>query len=111
MSPVAVSGLLVFLHSCADLKNLLLGKWHWLLFFLACSMYPRMLVTVDAEMQPVSRRIIAEIWVAFSQNLSDHLGDRCPAPSASARPSTPSARCATRAAQTLHPNTQTLTPP
>ena len=53
MSPVAVSGLLVFLHSCADLKNLLLGKWHWLLFFLACSMYPRMLVTVDADMQPV----------------------------------------------------------
>ena len=24
----------------------------------------------------VSRRIIAEIWVAFSQNLSDNLGDR-----------------------------------
>jgi 26S proteasome regulatory subunit N1 len=38
MSPVAVSGLLVFVHSCADLKGLFLGKWHWLLYFLACSM-------------------------------------------------------------------------
>ena len=34
---------------------------------------------------PVSRKIIAEIWVAFSQNLSDNLADRvqyfgCPSP-------------------------------
>ena len=47
MSPVALSGLLVFAHACADLKGLFLGKWHWLLYFLASSMYPRMLVTVD----------------------------------------------------------------
>merc|ERR1711943_65216 len=30
-----------------------LGKWHWMMYFLACSMYPRMLITVDADMQPV----------------------------------------------------------
>lgn len=53
MSPVAVSGLLIFMHSCADIKNTMLGKWHWMLYFLAISMYPRMLVTVDADMQPV----------------------------------------------------------
>ena len=53
MSPVAVSGLLVFMHCCGDLKGLMLGKWHWMIYFLACSMYPRMLVTVDADMQPV----------------------------------------------------------
>ncbi len=53
MSPVAVSGLLIFMHMCSDLKTLMLGKWHWMMYFLACSMYPRMLVTVDADMQPV----------------------------------------------------------
>ena len=37
------------------------------------------------QIQTASRRIIAEIWVAFSQNLSDNLGDRRPGCGAGSR--------------------------
>ena len=93
MSPVAVSGLLVFLHSCADLKNLLLGKWHWLLFFLACSMYPRMLVTVDADMQPVPCSVrVGKAVDTVGQVPNPRRPDASPKPSHRMQTLTPRAR-------------------
>lgn len=55
----ALGGMLVLLHSCLDLKNTLLDKTHYLLYYLTCAMNPRMLITVNEEMEwrPVTVRV------------------------------------------------------
>lgn len=55
----ALGGVLVLLHSCLDLKNTILDKSHFLLYYLTCAMNPRMLVTVkeDMEWHPVTVRV------------------------------------------------------
>jgi len=59
MSGAAVGALLVVLHSCLDLKNTLLDKTHYLLYYLTCAMNPRMLITVNEDMswRPVTVRV------------------------------------------------------
>lgn len=46
----ALGSVLVLLHSCIDLKNTLLDKSHYLLYYLTCAMNPRMLITVEEDM-------------------------------------------------------------
>ncbi len=55
----ALGGLLVLLHSCLDLKNTILDKSHYLLYYLTCAMNPRMLITVNEELawRPVTARV------------------------------------------------------
>lgn len=55
----ALGGILVLLHSCFDLKNTILDKSHYLLYFLTSAMNPRMLITVDHELSwlPVTARV------------------------------------------------------
>merc|ERR1712176_345839 len=55
----ALGGVLVLLHSCLDLKNTLLEKSHYLLYYLTCAMNPRMLMTVNEDMslRPVTVRV------------------------------------------------------
>jgi len=55
----SLAGILVLLHSCLDLKNTLLDKSHFLLYYLTCSMSPRMLITVNEDMswRPVTVRV------------------------------------------------------
>jgi len=43
----AAAGLLVLLHSCLDVQNTILGNMHYLLYSLAITAYPRVLMTVD----------------------------------------------------------------
>ena len=59
MKGPALGGMLVLLHSCLDLKNNLLDKTHYLLYYLTCAMSPRMLITVDENMEwkPVTVRV------------------------------------------------------
>jgi len=59
MSGPALGGVLVLMHSCLDLKNTLLDKSHYLLYYLTCSMSPRMLITVseDISWRPVTVRV------------------------------------------------------
>lgn len=47
----ALGGMLILVHSCLDLKNTLLDKSHYLLFYLTCAMNPRMLITVDENIE------------------------------------------------------------
>lgn len=54
LSNVAVAGLAAFLHSCLDMKALVLGKYHYSLYFLVPAMQPRMLMTLDEELKPLS---------------------------------------------------------
>lgn len=59
MNGPALGGMLVLLHSCLDLKNTLLDKSHYLLYYLTCAMNPRMLITVNEDMswRPVTVRV------------------------------------------------------
>ncbi|KAG7459101.1 26S proteasome non-ATPase regulatory subunit 2 [Solea senegalensis] len=53
MSQVAVAGLLTVLVSFLDVKNIILGKSHYILYGLVAAMQPRMLVTFDHELRPL----------------------------------------------------------
>uniref|UniRef100_A0A669PXW6 26S proteasome non-ATPase regulatory subunit 2 n=1 Tax=Phasianus colchicus TaxID=9054 RepID=A0A669PXW6_PHACC len=53
MSQVAVAGLLTVLVSFLDVRNIILGKSHYVLYGLVAAMQPRMLVTFDEELRPL----------------------------------------------------------
>jgi len=59
MSPVAISGLLATLVSAMDMKNVILGKGHHMLYHLALAMYPRIFSTFldDDELTPVNTSV------------------------------------------------------
>lgn len=48
LNPAGLAGVLTVLHLCMDLKNTLLGKCHYMLFYITAAMNPRMLMTVRA---------------------------------------------------------------
>ncbi|XP_017771918.1 PREDICTED: 26S proteasome non-ATPase regulatory subunit 2 [Nicrophorus vespilloides] len=54
LSPVAVAGLMATLVGFLDVKNIILGRSHYLLYTLAAAMQPRMLVTFDEELNPLA---------------------------------------------------------
>jgi 26S proteasome regulatory subunit N1 len=53
LSPVALGGILTVLHMMLDIEKLLHEHAHYLIYYLACAIYPRMLVTVDEELNPL----------------------------------------------------------
>ncbi|CAI9759372.1 unnamed protein product [Fraxinus pennsylvanica] len=54
LSPTALAGLVTLLHACLDMKAIVLGKYHYVLYFLVLAMQPRMLMTVDENLKPLS---------------------------------------------------------
>ncbi|KAK8657304.1 hypothetical protein V6N13_035551 [Hibiscus sabdariffa] len=54
LSPTAFAGLITLLHACLDMKTIILGKYHFVLYFLVLAMRPKMLMTVDENLQPLS---------------------------------------------------------
>ncbi|XP_073025532.1 26S proteasome non-ATPase regulatory subunit 2 homolog A-like [Primulina eburnea] len=54
LSPTALAGLVTMLHACLDMKAIILGKYHYVLYFLVLAMQPRMLMTVDENLKPLS---------------------------------------------------------
>jgi len=42
-----MGGVLAVMHSFLDLPNIIHGKYHFVLYYLGLSMYPRMLFTVS----------------------------------------------------------------
>ncbi|XP_038972855.1 26S proteasome non-ATPase regulatory subunit 2 homolog A-like isoform X2 [Phoenix dactylifera] len=54
LSPMALAGLVTVLHACLDMKSIILGKYHYLLYVLVLAMQPRMLMTVDETLKPLS---------------------------------------------------------
>jgi len=53
LSPVSLAGLLSVMTCFLDVKHIILGRSHYLLYLLTTAMYPRMLVTFDEEMRPI----------------------------------------------------------
>eukprot|EP00656_Telonema_subtile_P019927 TRINITY_DN2111_c0_g1_i1.p1 TRINITY_DN2111_c0_g1~~TRINITY_DN2111_c0_g1_i1.p1 ORF type:complete len:921 (-),score=323.83 TRINITY_DN2111_c0_g1_i1:287-3049(-) len=58
-STTALGGILAVLHAGVDIKGTLLGKHHYLLYFLVTAIKPNMLITLDEEgnQLPVSVRV------------------------------------------------------
>ncbi|PSR95340.1 26S proteasome non-ATPase regulatory subunit 2 A like [Actinidia chinensis var. chinensis] len=54
LSPTALAGIITLLHACLDMKAIILGKYHYVLYYLALAMQPRMLLTVDENLKPLS---------------------------------------------------------
>ncbi len=52
-SPTALAGILTVMHSCLDLKGIIIGQYHYMLYMIAPAMQPRMLVTLDQELKPL----------------------------------------------------------
>ncbi|GFS30593.1 26S proteasome regulatory subunit S2 1A [Actinidia rufa] len=50
----ALAGIITLLHACLDMKAIILGKYHYVLYYLALAMQPRMLLTVDENLKPLS---------------------------------------------------------
>jgi len=42
-----MAGIITLIHSALDMEKLLIGKYHYTLFFLSLSIYPKMLFTID----------------------------------------------------------------
>ncbi|KIY48432.1 26S proteasome regulatory complex, non-ATPase subcomplex, Rpn1 subunit [Fistulina hepatica ATCC 64428] len=53
ISRTAVAGLLATLTAFTDAKGFVLDKYHWMLFFLVTAMYPRFLITLDEDLNPL----------------------------------------------------------
>lgn len=54
---LGLCGLLTVLFSCLDMKGTILGKSHFLLYFLSLSARPRMVFTVDENMEFISTTV------------------------------------------------------
>lgn len=54
MNPVAVAGLMATLVSFLDVKNIILGRSHYLLYNLTAAMQPRMLITFDESLKSIA---------------------------------------------------------
>ncbi|KAL5056663.1 hypothetical protein RYX36_037345 [Vicia faba] len=54
LSPTALAGLVTVLYACLDMKTVLLGEYHYVLYFLVLAMQPRMLLTVDENLKLLS---------------------------------------------------------
>ncbi|KAL2318541.1 hypothetical protein Fmac_032417 [Flemingia macrophylla] len=59
LSPTALAGVIIVLEAWLHLKDIVFGKYHYVLYFLVLAMQPRMLLTVDANLNPLS----VPVWV------------------------------------------------
>lgn len=53
MNGPGIAGILTVLHACVDMKQTLLDKYHFLIYYLCAAMNPRYLSLVDADLNPV----------------------------------------------------------
>lgn len=56
-SNVSLAGLITMIYTCTDMKTFLVGKYHYFLYYLVLSMYPRMLITLNENMEPIQTSV------------------------------------------------------
>ena len=49
-SNVSLAGLITVLYAATDMNTFICGNYHYFLYYLVLSMYPRMLVTLDENL-------------------------------------------------------------
>jgi len=52
-SNVSLAGILTVLYAATDMETFICGKYHYFLYYLVLSMYPRMLVTLNDKLENV----------------------------------------------------------
>ena len=52
-SQVSLAGLITVLYAATDMDTFLCGKYHYFLYYLVLSMYPRMMVTLNENLENV----------------------------------------------------------
>ena len=50
-SPVSLAGLITVLYAATDMDTFICGKYHYFLYYLVLSMYPRMCITVNEKLE------------------------------------------------------------
>ncbi|KAI3887665.1 hypothetical protein MKW92_033707 [Papaver armeniacum] len=71
------AGLIIMLHTCIDMKTFILGKYHYVLYFLDLAMKPRILMTSDQNQKPsVPVRVGQAVDVTHSTPVLLAAGDR-----------------------------------
>jgi len=50
-SNVSLAGIITLLYSATDMETFICGKYHYFLYYLVLSMYPRMLVTLNDKLE------------------------------------------------------------
>jgi 26S proteasome regulatory subunit N1 len=53
MSRVAMTGILTIVHAALDMERTILDNSHYLLFCISTAIQPRMLITVDEQLNPL----------------------------------------------------------
>jgi 26S proteasome regulatory subunit N1 len=56
-SNVSLAGLLTVLYAATDMKTFINGKYHFFLYYLVLSIYPRMLITVNENLEPIQTSV------------------------------------------------------
>jgi 26S proteasome regulatory subunit N1 len=56
-SNVSLAGLLTVLFAATDMKTFLAGKYHYFLYYLVLSMYPRMMITLNENLESVQTQV------------------------------------------------------
>lgn len=56
-SNVSLAGMLTTIFAATEMDTFFCGKHHYFLFFLTLSMYPRMLVTLNEQLEPVKTSV------------------------------------------------------
>jgi 26S proteasome regulatory subunit N1 len=54
LSPIALAGLVTVLHDCLGMKKFIILENHYMLYNLVLAMQPRMLLSVDEDLKPLS---------------------------------------------------------
>lgn len=56
-SNVSLAGLMPVLLAATDMKTFFCGKYHYFLFYLTLSIYPRMLITLNEDLEPLQTQV------------------------------------------------------
>merc|ERR1711881_156534 len=56
-SNVSLAGLLTVLYTATDMKTFIVGKYHYFLYYLTLSIYPRMLICLNENMEPIQTQV------------------------------------------------------
>jgi len=54
LSKVGMAGIVTLMHSCLDMPNIILAKYHYMLFYLSLSIYPKMFFTLNENLENMS---------------------------------------------------------
>ena len=56
-SNVSLAGIITILYAAADIDTFICGKYHYFLYYLVLSMYPRMVVTLNEKLENVKVQV------------------------------------------------------